>query len=690
MEELNNKHLLLPFNSSKMNHLKHESSPYLLQHANNPVHWFPWCDEAFELALEENKPVLLSIGYSSCHWCHVMAHESFEDPETADLMNALYINIKVDREEYPDIDHLYMDAVQAMTGSGGWPLNVFLTPDKRPFYGGTYFPPKRAFNRASWKEVLINVSQYFTQNRGDVDHQATQLMTHLANLSKVGQPDTSSATSDDSTPEWNPQQAMQLLMKQADKVFGGFGSAPKFPSTFALQFLLDYHQCFRESSTLDHVNLSLSAMGMGGIWDHLGGGFSRYSTDVQWIAPHFEKMLYDNALLMGLYARTYGVTGNEDYAEVVKGIRRWLEREMTDGSGAFYSAQDADTEGVEGKFYTWSYEELKTLLGDGMNIFAPYYQVTEEGNWEHTNILYTTEKSLSLHGKSHQDDLAEMKRILFEHRSLRPAPLTDDKSLLAWNALMNNALTTAYLHLGDHSYLDLALKNMDFILTHMRDEMFLFKHQYKSGISRHAAYADDLVYLADALIRLGNSTGNPQYVIQMREIMEFLLLHFSDPESVLINFAHRDARKTEIEKKDIYDGAVPSVNSMFCKLLFDGAVFFQEISWETKAGRMLEAILGSVRRHPSSFAIWAEILLSRASEFLEISIVGDQASDFFRTIYTRVDKPFVTYLVSNKNEEKIEALKGKYRQGETLVYICKGTQCLEPVSTIQQAMELIN
>ncbi|MEP6700341.1 MAG: thioredoxin domain-containing protein, partial [Bacteroidota bacterium] len=366
------------------NHLIHETSPYLLQHAHNPVNWYPWCDEALAKAKTENKPVLISIGYSACHWCHVMERESFEEEATAKIMNENFINIKIDREERPDLDHIYMDAVQAMTGSGGWPLNVFLTPEAKPFFGGTYFPPVKAFNRPSWQETLLGVKQAFQERRHEIDAQAENLTGHLLQSNSFG---LQKGEEDEIFSPDKLKEAFQSIMKSADKEWGGFGKAPKFPQTYSIQFLLRYHYISRDKEALKQALVSLDKMIEGGIYDQIGGGFARYSTDVEWLAPHFEKMLYDNALIISVLSEAYQLTKKERYKEVIEETMEFIQRELLHPDKGFYAALDADSEGVEGKFYVWKLSEVKELLGKEADFFCKYFDITAHGNWEETNNL---------------------------------------------------------------------------------------------------------------------------------------------------------------------------------------------------------------------------------------------------------------------------------------------------------------
>ena len=425
------------------NRLIEEQSPYLQQHAHNPVDWYPWGDEAFLRAKNEDKPVLVSIGYAACHWCHVMERESFENEQVAAYMNERFICIKVDREEHPDVDHLYMDAVQAITGSGGWPLNVFVTPDRLPYYGGTYFPPSPAYQRPSWIQVLQRMSDIWTNERSEVDGQTTQMLEYLKNASATAMQAQKA--------DWDTDTCRQMadtLLKQADTVWGGFGNAPKFPGTMAISFLLEHYHYTQYEPALKQALLSLDKMLEGGIYDQLGGGFARYSTDKEWLAPHFEKMLYDNALLISAYCDAYSITNDEKYKTIIEETIAFVEHELKDESGGYYSALDADSEGVEGKYYTWTWEEWQELIGND-EILMSYFGVSEEGNWEHTNILHVAEPAESIAMRmclGTADVLSHVasgqgKAFARSTIKARIRPLTDDKSLLSWNALMNIALS---------------------------------------------------------------------------------------------------------------------------------------------------------------------------------------------------------------------------------------------------------
>ncbi|MBL7734754.1 MAG: thioredoxin domain-containing protein, partial [Chitinophagaceae bacterium] len=485
------------------NRLIHESSPYLAQHAHNPVDWYPWGEEALERALKEDKPILVSIGYAACHWCHVMERESFEDAAVAAVMNENFINIKIDREERPDLDHIYMEAVQAMTGSGGWPLNVFLTPDKKPFYGGTYFPPSPAYNRASWTDVLLSVAQAFREKRAEINRQAEDLTRHILSSNDFGQrPETANETFS----EEELDGVFAQIMKTADRSRGGFGRAPKFPQTFTIRFLLHYYSFTGNQEAFDQACLSLDKMIYGGIYDQLGGGFARYSTDEYWLAPHFEKMLYDNALLTITLSEACQIASKPLYRQTVMHTLDFVERELLSPESGFYSALDADSEGVEGKFYVWDKKEIDALLGEQADLFNEYYQVEAEGNWEHVNILHRTQSEEDFAAAKNIDPawlkeiLQKGRETLFARRGQRTRPLLDDKILLGWNSLMNIAYSKAYAATGIEKYKTIALANMDFLLNRFKDgEEGAFFHSYKDGIGKYPAFLEDYALLIQAL-----------------------------------------------------------------------------------------------------------------------------------------------------------------------------------------------
>ncbi|HLF44951.1 MAG TPA: thioredoxin domain-containing protein, partial [Chitinophagaceae bacterium] len=548
------------------NKLINESSPYLLQHAHNPVNWYPWGKEALNAAVKENKPILVSIGYSACHWCHVMEKESFENETTAKFMNENFINIKIDREERPDLDHIYMDAVQAMTGSGGWPLNVFLTPDTKPFYGGTYFPPVKAYNRPSWIDLLMNVKNIFVEKRNEIEAQAENLTAHLlkSNSFGVGQTGTNDLFSTKKLLE-----VYQHIMKPADRQWGGFGNAPKFPQTMVIQFLLRYYYSYSEKEALDQALLSLDKMIDGGIYDQLGGGFARYSTDAEWLVPHFEKMLYDNALLLSVISEAYQLTRKEKYKIIIDETVRFIEREMSHSGGGFYSALDADSEGTEGKFYVWTYNEVKEILQEETDIFCTFFNIIPGGNWSegaaskaHTNILWrkNSEKKFCENNNITLEELEEIlqngREKLLSVRNKRIKPQVDDKILLSWNCLMNTALSKAFAATGNQRYRELAIKNMDFLLAAFSaPETNNFFHSWKNGRANHPAFLDDYAYLIQSLIHLQMVTTETNYLIKAKEITGLVLQNFKEEDTGFFFYTSFHQKDILLRKKEVYDGA---------------------------------------------------------------------------------------------------------------------------------------
>ncbi|MBC7850313.1 MAG: thioredoxin domain-containing protein, partial [Chitinophagaceae bacterium] len=545
--------------STYTNRLAKETSPYLLQHAHNPVDWYPWGEEALAKAKSEQKPILVSIGYAACHWCHVMEKESFEDVATAELMNELFVNIKIDREERPDLDHIYMDAVQAMSGSGGWPLNVFLTPETKPFFGGTYFPPVRAFNRSSWKEVLSGVAEAYRERRTEVEEQADQLTNHLIQANGFGlQAGGIVSFSVDAAKE-----TYQNLMKNADKVNGGFGKAPKFPQTFSIRFLLHHFYYTDNQDALTQACLSLDKMIYGGIYDQIGGGFARYSTDDEWLAPHFEKMLYDNALILDALCEAYQATGNELYKKIIRQTAAFMEREWLSPEGGFYSALDADSEGEEGKFYVWSKEEVKQVLGEDADLFCEFFDISERGNWEHKNILRINvpiQPFALLKGRKVEEVNAILERgavLLMNQRSTRVRPQLDDKILLSWNALAVGSYCRMFAALGDEVFLERAVKTMEFLLNQFRAG-HMFCHTYKNGEARQPAFLDDYAYLIQSLILLQEVSSDAGYLQTARELTELVIREFGEEETGFFFYTHANQQDVILRKKEIYDGAVPS------------------------------------------------------------------------------------------------------------------------------------
>ena len=674
------------------NKLINETSPYLLQHAHNPVNWFPWGEEALNKARMENKPILVSIGYSACHWCHVMERESFEDEETARVMNEHFINIKIDREERPDLDHIYMDAVQAMTGSGGWPLNVFLTPGARPFYGGTYFPPKRAFNRPSWKEVLLGVTEAFTQRRNEIDAQAENLTEHLMQANAFG---ISSPGENDFFTREKINEAFENIMKNADREWGGFGKSPKFPQSLVIQYLLRFYHVSENKEALQQALLSIDKMIDGGIYDQVGGGFARYSTDTEWLVPHFEKMLYDNALLLSIIGEAYQITGDNRYKEAVEETIQFVQRELMHAEGGFYAALDADSEDEEGKFYVWDYEEIIDLLQNDAAIFCDFFDIKPTGNWEEKNILwrkkkektFCEEKNISL--KELQRIIQKGKKILLEKRNERIRPQTDDKILLGWNALMNTALSKSFAATGNESFKQLAVDNMQFLLNKFsKNNTAEYFHSWKNNTAKQPAFLDDYAFLIQALIKLQEITGNTNYLEKARMVTEHVVDNFNDPITNFFFYTNTNQIDVIVRKKEVYDGAQPSGNAVMADNLFRLGLYFDKSDWREKSVQLISSLGNAIVRYPISFGSWACSLLEISIGPTEIVIISDEPQD----ILTQVLKEYIPHKIimsATEGSNSFPLLSGKGKYHEAALYLCRDYTCENPVSSISALIDLI-
>lgn len=680
-----------------MNRLSAETSPYLLQHAHNPVDWYPWSEEALQRAKREDKPILVSIGYSACHWCHVMERESFENPDTARIMNEQFINIKIDREERPDLDHLYMDAVQAMAGSGGWPLNVFLTPDGKPFYGGTYFPPVNMHNRPSWRQVLHGLSSAFREKRTQIEEQAEAIRQHLEKANAFGiQPAASLIPGEASFQQVQLKDAFQQVMAQADQEWGGFGRAPKFPQTFSILFLLRYHHFTGSPASLAQARLSLDAMVMGGIYDQIGGGFARYSTDTEWLAPHFEKMLYDNALIVSALSDAFQLTGSFYYERAIRETLAFVERELMSPDGIFYSALDADSEGVEGKFYTWSRQEVLSLLEPSFGMekalqFCKLLDITEEGNWEHTSI-----PRLKTWPEADQEQLLEEgKKILYAARSKRVRPGLDHKQLLGWNALMNIAYSKAGIALREPHFLKMARRNMDALLRvfakdgHFHHTALWDEKEQASGRARIPAFLDDLAPLAQALLYVYEWTGELAYLHRADALVQLVTEQFSDEDALFFYFSSQEQTDVLVRKKEIYDGATPSGNAQMAVLLWRLGIYMDKPGWKDRALRMVEAVRPMIVRYPTSFGVWLDFLQELVVGTPEIAIFGNRLEEVVSDLLHSF-LPYRVIQVSAVDNQEFALLRGrKTIPGKTVFYICRQYACKAPVYSVEEAKELL-
>jgi uncharacterized protein YyaL (SSP411 family) len=663
------------------NRLANESSPYLLQHAHNPVDWYPWGDEAIQKAREEDKPMLVSIGYSACHWCHVMERESFEDPETAAFMNLHFVNIKIDREERPDLDHIYMDAVQAIAGNGGWPLNVFLTPEAKPFYGGTYFPPVDLHNRPSWRSVLQNISIAFKEKRQQIEEQANNLTSHIA-ASDFG------ITHKD-IPETFPGDDLvgmyENLMKTADRKEGGFGGAPKFPQTFSIRFLLQHYYYTGNQPALDQACLSLDKMIYGGIYDQLGGGFARYSTDAEWLAPHFEKMLYDNALLIIALSEAFQLTGKPQYGKAIRETMQFIKKEMLSAEGGFYSALDADSEGEEGKFYTWQKNDIYSTLGDDTELFSKYFDVTTRGNWEGKNILHIKDPDNLPPAEKEK----EWKQKLMVSRSRRIRPLLDDKILSGWNALMITACCSAFAALGEADYRDLAVKSAAFLEKKMSGEgIFHFYHSYKEGKATIPAFLDDYAYLTEACIRLQEVTGDPSYLIRAKELTDWVIANFSEENTGYFYYTASAQDDVIVRKREVYDGATPSGNSvMAANLLYLGTIFDLQ-DWKKRAAGNAAGLKEMIMRYPGSFGVWATLINALSYQLNEVVLAGSFSEQRHREFLAK-GIPNRVFQISSVTHFDFPLLRNKPVQGPPQFFLCRDYACQQPVKEVAELMGLL-
>ncbi len=668
---------------SPTNRLANETSPYLLQHAHNPVDWYPWGEEAFDKARAEDLPILLSVGYSACHWCHVMAHESFEDLATAAFMNEHFVNVKVDREERPDVDAVYMNAVQAMTGQGGWPMTVVMTPEGAPFFGGTYFPPDERYGRPSFGRVLRSLADAWQTRRDEVTASAEAMTQHLGAMANL--PSTEGELDNGILKD-----ALTALMASYDPRHGGFGGAPKFPPHSVLKFLLRRP----EPAALEMAQKTLSAMARGGIYDHLGGGFARYSVDAVWLVPHFEKMLYDNAQLVARYAEAYQKTGDGLYKRVVEETVAWAQREMLDPSGGFYSALDADSEGEEGKFYVWDEEEIDGLLGDDAAIAKAYFDVSRAGNFEGKNILHTPRskeavaQAFGLSVETVEGRLESIRQTLLTARAARVRPGLDDKILLSWNGLMLAALADAGRIFGREDYLDLARRNASFI----RDEMMQggrLLHSYKNGEAKIAGLLEDYTFYGLGLLALYRATLEPQWLELALDLAHTLTEHFADPQGGFFSTPD-DGEKLIVRPKEFFDAATPSGNGAAAKFLLTLARFTDNRDWEALAAGAIKPVAGAMRKHPVGFGTPLEALQHLLTPPKEIALFGPPEGEDTQALINEVQKlplPYTVVALAEDGDdpltELLPFLSGRGRvENKATAYVCEGGACKLPVTTV--------
>lgn len=678
------------------NHLVNETSPYLLQHADNPVDWHPWGQAALDKAKAENKPIFLSIGYAACHWCHVMEHESFEDEEIAAILNEHFISIKVDREERPDVDSIYMSAVQAMTGSGGWPLNVFLTPELKPFYGGTYFPPESKYGMPSFKMVLMGLIDAWESKRSDIESNAEQLLAVMKQNLSSSPADPAASLSKETL-----ERATEDLRRAFDPIYGGFGPAPKFPPSSSISVLMRQYAYTKDKPLLDMATLTLDKMYQGGMYDHLGGGFHRYSTDEKWLVPHFEKMLYDNALLSSAYLDAYQLTGNDEYKRVAKETLDYVLRDMTDPGGAFYSSQDADSEGEEGKFYVWEMDEVNSILGEeNGKLFAEYYALRENGNFSSPEEYHGGKNILHIAKSGEKfEQLDGLKKQLLDVRYKRVAPGLDDKIITAWNALMVSAFARGYTVLQEARYLEAAEKAAAFVLENMTDDGRLLR-THRAGQSKLPAYLDDYAFMSAALLDLYEASFDEKWLMEADRLTKEMLELFWDDEAGGLFYTSDEHKNLIVRTKPGHDGAIPSGNSIAAHALLRLAILTDSKQFRQKADKILDTNLTGISRAPRGYMNMLAAVDMAVNPPKEIAIVGKTGSEELELLLKTLHKHYLPNKViafldptgANSSEvaERIPLLRAKTLvSGKAAVYVCENYACKRPVTSVEDFEDLI-
>lgn len=664
------------------NELIKESSPYLLQHAHNPVNWQAWNDKALGEALMHDKLILVSIGYAACHWCHVMEHESFEDEDVARIMNTHFVNVKVDREERPDIDQVYMDACQLINGNGGWPLNAIALPDGRPVFAGTYF------RKDDWKKLLLYFADLYPLRKKELEERAEQIRQGIQQFDAV--------ELNLSIPQFIPTDLDTIWQNWRSKIdfsAGGRAGAPKFPMPNNWEFLLKYASVSKNQEAFLAVKSTLDNMMLGGIYDHIGGGFARYSVDGIWKVPHFEKMLYDNGQLVSLYAQAYAATGNQYYKTVVEESISWLKNEMTDANGGFYSSLDADSEGVEGKFYVWEAEELDKILGRDAGVLKKFWSVEAYGNWEEGNILHAKNTPDEFCAKE-KIDLNEFVSILkvakdklLAHRNLRIRPGLDDKILTSWNALMLKGLTDAFRYLGNKEYLSLAEKIAVFISKNMIDNSGRVWRNYKGEKASINGFLDDYSFTIEAFTALYEVSGTEKWLHTSKLVADYAIEHFFNADNGMFYYTSNLDRALVTRKTEASDNVIPSSNSSMAKGLLLLSKYFDNTNYEQMAEQMMLNMYENAIEHGSFYSNWAQLLFAMIYQPSEVVITGENAREL-ASQFQKKYLPNAIFAVS-ENSSDLSLLNNRFVEGKTLIYVCKNKACQMPVETVEQAMELL-
>ncbi|WP_405380464.1 thioredoxin domain-containing protein [Maribacter sp. LLG6340-A2] len=679
----------MPVPQKHTNNLIKESSPYLLQHAHNPVQWEAWNDATLQKAKDENKLILISIGYAACHWCHVMEHECFEDEEVAETMNAHFINIKVDREERPDIDYIYMDALQMMTGSGGWPLNILALPDGRPFWGATYV------KKQDWIQVLNQLQQLYIEDPKKVIGYAENMAHGLKEINAIVTEDNQdvikSEEIDHMVADWS---------NYFDTFLGGYKRAPKFMMPVNLNFLLHYSHVREDENILEYVNTTLTRMAWGGIFDHVGGGFSRYSVDTKWHVPHFEKMLYDNGLLISLYSNAYAATKNELYKSIVEDCVTFIEEELLDKKYGFYSSLDADSlttdnKLVEGAYYVWQENQLKDILKSDYPIFADYFNINSYGFWEEDNyVLIRDGEALDIAMK-HSISKIELKEIisnslalLKKERAKRKKPRLDDKILSSWNGLALKGLTDAYRYLEKEKYKELALKNADFILDNMSLEDGGLYHNHKNGISTIYGFLEDYASTIEAFIGLYEITFDEKWLNESLRLTNYVIDHFSDTETGLFFFTSNKENKLIRNTIEVADNVIPSSNSIMALNLLKLSKYYPEDIYQKRLDQITKTLYKTIQERPQNHANWLHILSLINEKFYEVVVIGEN----YERICKKMQKsymPNTIFAASDAKSSEFSLFKNRYVENKTLIYVCQNGTCHLPIEGVEEAMKLI-
>lgn len=663
------------------NSLINETSPYLLQHAHNPVDWYAWNKETLKKAKRENKLILVSIGYSACHWCHVMEHESFEDEDVAKIMNDHFICIKVDREERPDVDQVYMEAVQKISGRGGWPLNCFALPDGRPFLGGTYFPKEQ------WIEILNNIVEIYQTQKKKLEQQAADI-TEGINRSDFLEPEQRNLTFEKELPE----DMVHNFSARFDYKEGGMRGSPKFPMPNNYLFLLRYSALVNNKKVLFHVELTLQKMAAGGIYDQTGGGFARYSVDDHWHVPHFEKMLYDNAQLVSLYSEAFQLTRNGEYKHVVEETLEFIDREMTGPDGGFYSALDADSEGVEGKFYVWEKKEIETIIKEDSDIVIDYFGIDEDAYWEEGNNVLIKAKSISQLAEKYaktdaeiSEILSEAKKKLLEKRSERVRPGLDDKILTSWNALMIKGFIDAYAVIGKSEYLDTAVKTMEFILQNVKKSDGGLFRNYKNGKATINGFLEDYAFVMEAMIALYQATFDEKWITQAKQFMVYTIDHFYDDQSGMFYFTSDESNDLVARKIEVTDNVIPASNSSIANSLFFLGLIYEKAEYKQMAEKMLKQVEEKMIAYPSAFSNWGMLYLNLIFPFHTLVITGKEAL----TKANELNELYISNIVRSGSIGKSELpiFKDRFVKDKTKIYVCTGSECKLPVETVEEALK---